>query len=63
MSHSLRPRRDRQFRLAAPQRVIDQLKPGSMIISGGEIMTTEEYEHRAWLQHITDRVNRRLGNR
>lgn len=39
------------------------LKAGSMIISGGAIMTSEEYEHRAWLQEITDRVNRRLGNK
>jgi hypothetical protein len=51
----------RGHKMIVPQAVIDQLKPDSVLRTIFE--SPEDLEHRAWLQEITDRVNRRLGNR
>lgn len=47
-------------KLIVHQDIIDQLKPDSPLHA---ILESPEQElHREWLQKITDRVNRRLGN-
>lgn len=50
----------RGYKHIVPQDVIDQLKPDSVLRTIFE--SPEELEHRAWLQGITDRVNRRMGS-
>lgn len=51
----------RGHKLIVAQNIIDQLKPDSPLRMIME--SPEQVLHREWLQKITDRVNRRLGNR
>lgn len=51
----------RGHKLIVSQDLIDQLSPDSSLHMIFE--SPEDLQHRAWLQKITDRVNRRLGNR
>lgn len=48
-------------KLVLPDHVYDQLAEDSLIRMSHE--PARAAAHRAWLQNITDRVNRRLGNR
>lgn len=49
----------RGFKPVVPQRIFDRLPADVQ----SNLTTDEALEHQAWLDKITENVNRRLGNR